>query len=199
MLLWMEFFFFSGLLFPRLGVELELWLLAYITVTATVMQHPSHVFDLYHSSWQRGILNPLIEARNWIHILRDTSWIHFHWAMMGMPRIIFLTPIFCLLGFCFFRATIPARGSSHARGQLEVAAASLHHSPRNAGSEPQVWQCQILNPLSEAKHWTHILMDTIWVCNPLSHKGNSINFWLCITMYIKYNWSVSFKLWVCPQ
>ena len=31
----------------------------------------------------------------------------------------------------------------------------------------------ILNPLSEAKNGTHILMDTSQVLNPLSHNGNS--------------------------
>ena len=36
-----------------------------------------------------------------------------------------------------------------------------------------LWQCQILNPLSEARDQTHILMDTICVLNPLSHDGNS--------------------------
>ena len=38
---------------------------------------------------------------------------------------------------------------------------SLHHSSR---------QCQILNPMSEAKDWTCILMDTSQVRNPLSHN-----------------------------
>ena len=46
---------------PRLGVELELLLLAY--TTATPMQDPSHVCDLHHSSWQPRIINPLSEAR----------------------------------------------------------------------------------------------------------------------------------------
>jgi len=35
---------------PRLGVELELQLLAY--VTATAMPDPNCFFDLDHSSWQ---------------------------------------------------------------------------------------------------------------------------------------------------
>ena len=43
---------------PRLGVDLEL--LAYTTDTATL--DLSHVSELHHSSWQRGILNPLREA-----------------------------------------------------------------------------------------------------------------------------------------
>ena len=56
---------------PRLGVELELQLPAYTTATAT--QDPSCICDLYHSSWQRQILNSLSEARDRTHILMDTS------------------------------------------------------------------------------------------------------------------------------
>ena len=47
---------------PRLGIELELQLPAYDTASA--MCDPSLVFDLCHSSWQHGIPNPLIEARD---------------------------------------------------------------------------------------------------------------------------------------
>ena len=46
---------------PRPGVQRELQLPAYTTVTA--MQDPS-VCDLHHSSRQRRILNPPREARN---------------------------------------------------------------------------------------------------------------------------------------
>ena len=57
---------------PRLEseVESELQLLAYITATPDL----SHVYDLYHSSGQRQILNPLSEARDQTHILMDTIW-----------------------------------------------------------------------------------------------------------------------------
>ena len=49
--------------FPRLGVESELRLLAYTTATATATRDPSHVCDLYLSSQQRWIPDPLSEAR----------------------------------------------------------------------------------------------------------------------------------------
>ena len=38
----------------------------------------SHVHDLYHSSWQCQIPDPLSEARDQTRILMDTSQIHFH-------------------------------------------------------------------------------------------------------------------------
>ena len=68
---------------PRLGVESELQLPAYTTTTAT--PGPSRVCDLHHSSWQCQILNPLIEARDGTHILKDASWIYFHCATTGTP------------------------------------------------------------------------------------------------------------------
>ena len=43
---------------------------------------------------------------------------------------------------------------------------NLHHSSR---------QCRILNPLSEARDPTHILMDASRVHNLLSYNGNSLN------------------------
>ena len=52
---------------PRLGVELELQPPAYNTAPAT--RDLNHVCDLHHSSQQRRILNPLIEARDRTHNL----------------------------------------------------------------------------------------------------------------------------------
>ena len=62
---------------------------------------------------------------------------------------------------------------------IRDAAAGLHHSHSNTGSEPRLWihhsslQCWILNPLSETSYQTCILMDTTQVCNQLSHNRNS--------------------------
>ena len=61
---------------PRLGVEAKLLLLA--CATATAMPDPSRICDLYHSSLQGGILNPLSQARDQTCILMDTSQICFH-------------------------------------------------------------------------------------------------------------------------
>ena len=46
---------------------------------------------------------------------------------------------------------------------------NLHHHSQ---------QHQILNPLSEARDQTHILMDINQICNLLSHKKNSIKKYL---------------------
>ena len=66
---------------PRLGVQSELQLPGYTTVTA--MQDPSHICDLHHSSRNRQILNPLGEARDQTHNLLFPSWIRFCCATMG--------------------------------------------------------------------------------------------------------------------
>ena len=47
---------------------------------------------------------------------------------------------------------------------------------------PSSQQCQILNPLSEARNPTHILKDTSWFLNPLSHNGNSLPLLLSIVV-----------------
>ena len=81
-------FFFLGLRLthmevPRLGVELELQLLAY--ATATAMPDLSRACELHHSSPQRRILNPLSEAKDRTRNLAVSSQIRFHCAMPGTP------------------------------------------------------------------------------------------------------------------
>ena len=55
----------------QLGVESELQLPVYTTATTT--QDLSHICDLYHSSRQRRIPNPLSEAGDRTHVLMNTS------------------------------------------------------------------------------------------------------------------------------
>ena len=56
---------------PRLGVKSEMQLLAY--TTAIAVQEPSHICNLYHSSWQQHMLNPPSVTRDQTRILMDTS------------------------------------------------------------------------------------------------------------------------------
>ena len=72
---------------PRLGVELELQLLAY--AIATAMWDPSRICDPHHSSRQCRILNPLSGARCQIQILIDTSWIDNMLSHIGNSLIFF--------------------------------------------------------------------------------------------------------------
>ena len=45
---------------------------------------------LRHSHSNVGSLTPLNEARGQTHNIMDASQIHFHWAMMGTPKLWFL-------------------------------------------------------------------------------------------------------------
>ena len=74
---------------------------------------------------------------------------------------------FFLSVFLFFRATPVAYEGSQARGLIGATAAALCHSHSNARSKPRLQstrlqsgspQCQILNPLIEARDQTRNLM-----------------------------------------
>ena len=73
---------------PSLGVQLDLQLLAYFTVTAT--WDPSHICELHHSSWQCQILNPLSKARDQTCNLMVPSHICFPPCHDGNSSISFL-------------------------------------------------------------------------------------------------------------
>ena len=61
---------------------------------------------------------------------------------------------------------LPAYTTATAMPGLSLVC-GLHHSS---------WQCRILNPLSQARDRTHILVDTSRILNPLSHNRNSLFF-----------------------
>ena len=110
------FFFFSFGLFvslgpylrnvevPRLGGPIGAVATSpYTRATATLDQ--SHVCNLYRSSWQRWILNPLSEARDRTHILMDASQVRQPLSHNGNSQNIFHlqeTRIFLVWGFFFF-------------------------------------------------------------------------------------------------
>ena len=72
---------------PRLGVQSELLQPAYARATAT--PDLRCVCDLYHSSRQSRIFNPLSKARDRTRNLMAPSQIRFHCAKMGTPKNIF--------------------------------------------------------------------------------------------------------------
>ena len=69
---------------PRLGLQLELQLLAYATAAGT--SDPSHVCNRHHGSWQCRIINPLSKARDPTHNFMVPSWIHFCCATSRTPH-----------------------------------------------------------------------------------------------------------------
>ena len=90
-----------------------------------------------------------------------------------------------------------AYGGSQARERIGAAAAGLHHSRSNAGSEtllwptPQLTETQILNPLSEARDQTRNLMVTSRICFYCTPTGTPISFYLFIyfvIMLCTLNW-----------
>ena len=75
---------------PRLGVESELLLLAYTTVTA--MQDPGCTCDPHHSSQQSQILNPQSKARAEPTTSRILVRFVNDWATMGTPMELLTKP-----------------------------------------------------------------------------------------------------------
>ena len=86
------------------------------------------------------------------------------WWDVGFLKILFLFTFlffgffFFLCSFCgLFRATLAAYGGSQAKGPIRAITSCLHHSHSNAGYKPHLWptpqlrQCLILKPLSEAR------------------------------------------------
>ena len=89
----------------------------------------------------------------------------FHFEIMYCIKVFFGLGYLLLLFVVFLGAIPMAHGGSQARGWIGAAAAGLHHSSQ---------QHRILHPLSEARDWTHILMDTSRVHYHWAMKGTPI-------------------------
>ena len=127
----------------RIGVESELQLPVY--TSTTVIPDLSCVWNLYHSSWQRWILNPLSKASDPTRVPMDTGQICFHYGTMETPKklIIFYVKtlkfwVIDFFFFCHFRAIPTAYGISHASGQIRDAINSLCCTHGNSESGPHL-------------------------------------------------------------
>ena len=114
--------------------------------------------------------------------------------------------VYLFIYFCLFRAAPVACGSSQARGLIGTTAAAtampdpspicdLHHSS---------WQHQILNPLSEARDRTSVLMDSSQICFCCAMVGIPISAHLfdcrtLISFYDECSPEVIQKAYIKPQ
>ena len=93
------------------------------------------------------------------------------------------------------------------RGRIGAAAASLHHATATPDQRHICDLCcrsqqhQIFNLLSEARDWTHVLMDTSWVCCCWATRGTHKTTFkigvvpaFCWALRLsKFKWCVCFK------
>ena len=87
---------------------------------------------------------------------------------------VFLSLSFFFFFFLLFRATPTAYVSSQARAQIGANITAVPDPSRVYDLHHSSWQCQIFNPLSKANFQIHVLMDTSWFHNLLSHNRNSL-------------------------
>ena len=144
---------------PRLGMELEE---LPACATAIAMPDLSHVCDL-HQPEATLILNLLSWARDQTHILMDTSWVCYCWAIEGTTFFFFL-----------WHMDIPGLAA-----ESELQLWSMPQSRQYqiwAASEAYTIACGNTRSLT---YWVRpVIKSTLsqilyWVLNPLSHSRNS--------------------------
>ena len=86
----------------------------------------------------------------------------------------FLSFFFALYGHAYKYIEVPGLGvESDVQSLAYTTATAMPDTSCICDPPCSLWQCQNLNPLSQARDQTCILMDTSWVLNPLSHSRNS--------------------------
>ena len=89
------------------------------------------------------------------------------------PMFFIFTHVFSL-GPDLWHMEVPRLGVKLELRMLVYTTAIATQDPsHNDGLQCSLGWHQILNPLSEARDWSHILMHTSQVCFLLSHNGNS--------------------------
>ena len=148
------------------------WLASFAQVDLCAMQVVGTVFKTQlHSFFWSFILQLVVRI-----IEKHVGWFMEQvWVVVSIPAHTedLVSPDFYFYLFIFFRAAPVACWSSQAKHQTGALASPDPGHVCNLCCSSQ--ELQILNPLSGVKDWTRIciLMDTNWVCNSLSHNGNS--------------------------
>ena len=133
--------------------------LFYAVVSPTVMKSMKwvswwlsglRIWSLLHYVYVPHLLNPVI------------CWWTFKLFSCNRTVLFYLFFVFLsFIGLHLWHMEVPRLGSNRSCWAFTSAMwdlsqiCNLHHSSR---------QCWILNPLSNAKDWIHILMDPSWVC-----------------------------------
>ena len=112
-----------------------------------------------------GASIPEVCPTSWFSLFEKINLLyHLDYLFFGFFFLFFLRPFLVIWKFLGW-------------GGIRAAAAGQCHSHRNTGSQlaGSLWQRQILNPLSKARDWAHILTSWILCCalNLLGHSGNS--------------------------
>ena len=91
---------------------------------------------------------PLVQF--WHRIKKHNNDLKSYCNILPFSRYVFGWAWFFFFFFFFWAAPV-ANGGSQALGKIRAISSGPHHTS---------WQWQILNPLSEARDWTCVLIDT---------------------------------------
>ena len=131
-----------------------------------------------------------IEIIMWFLTLLLLMWcmmlICIHWSILvNLGCFLFFVFFFCFLGLYPWHMEVPRSGCKLEQHLLAYTiAAAMWDSSCNCDQHHSSWQCQIPNPLMEARDWTHILMDTSRICFHYTAIGSLPNFQCFASWYL---------------